>query len=518
MLRNRLGEQTYHSLFYVGYLGIAVGLPLSKAVLSIALVYLILLFILGGEIKDSIRKIKTQPVFVLLLAFLFFHLLSFWWSEDFGYAFKDLKNKIPLYVLPFLWLMHPLKSQKETNWLLGLFVLSVSLASVINFGNYRFGWFGKTYVDIRSLSLFISHIRFSLMIVFATAISWMFIKQKTGFVRFLLLVLIAWFIYYTYYSQVLSGVLVLGGALICVLIYEMIQRKNIYFSILVLAFLVGIGSLFSYGVWFLLQKQELRVSLENLPEKTKEGNWYEHQTNPLILENGYPLYCFINEYELQREWNKRSWIPYDSLDRKGQEVRTTLIRFLNSKGLHKDAEGISALTNKDIQHIENGVPTIFALKNGFIARMHEMKYELLNNENPNGQSVSQRLIYWKTGFKIAKNNWFFGIGAGDIEKAFQKQYEADNSPLEIHNRNRSHNQLLTYFITFGVVGLLLFLWILLKAWKYCRAESNLLGILFLTIGILSFMVEDTLETQTGVTFFAFFFGYFMSSKQKNGIQ
>ena len=514
MLKNRFGETNFHYLVCVGYAGIAIGLPLSKAVLSISLVFLILLTLFGGELKGSFQKIKTQPILLWLLAFLVIHLLSFLWSDDLAFALKDLKNKIPLYLLPIFWTIHPLRNLKESKWIFGLFVFAVTLTSIINYACYEFGWGNISYFDIRGLSLFISHIRYSLMVVFAAVIAWVYFRKQTHAARYLLLILIAWLVYYTYFSQVLSGALVLGGTVVVAMIYEMTQRKNKIVSALILSFLVGLGSLFIYGTWFLLQKQTLKIDLNKLPEKTVEGNWYYHQTEPLILENGYPVYCFINIYELEREWNERSSIPFDSLDRKQQELRETLMRYLTSKGLHKDAEGVSALTGKDITHIENGVASVLALRGGFFGRLNGLKYELLNNENPNGQSVSQRLIYWKTGWKIAKESWIFGIGSGDIQQAFQKQYEVDNSPLEMKNRNRTHNQFLTYFITFGAVGLFLFLVMLIKTWRYLQIQNNLLGLLFLVIGLLSFLVEDTLETQMGVTFFAFFFGYFISVKKK----
>lgn len=514
MLKNRFGDANFHYVVCLGYAGIAIGLPLSKAVLSISLVLLILLFLLGGEIKGSLQKIKEQPLLIWLFLFLGLHLLSFLWSDDLAYALKDLKNKIPLYVLPFLWVMHPLRSSKESKWILGLFVSSVTLTSIINYGSYEYGWLNKTYVDFRSLSVFISHIRFALMISFAAAISWVYARNSIHWSKYLLFALIAWLIYYTYYSQVLSGALVMGGAFVFILIYEMKQRKNKFFSASILIFLLGLVSLFTYASWFILQKQELKISLTNLPDKTKEGNLYHHQTEPLVLENGYPLYCFINEQELKSEWIKRSELPFEAQDHKNQELKETLIRYLTSKGLHKDAEGVTALSKQDVKNIENGIPTILALKGGIIGRLYGLRYELLNNADANGQSVSQRMIYWKTGLTIAKQSWLFGIGSGDIQQAFEKQYELDNSPLELGNRNRSHNQFLTYFITFGVVGFTLFSWIILKAWKYFGSQNNILGIIFLIISILSFLVEDTLETQMGVTFFAYFFGFFISSSKK----
>ena len=514
MLKKRLGDTNFHYLVCVGYAGFAVGLPLSKAVLSISLVFLILLFLLGGESREAIQKVKKQPILLFLIAFLAFHLLSFLWSDDLGFAIKDLKNKIPLYILPFLWVIHPLRNSKESKWILGLFVGSVTLTSIVNFGCYEFGWFNKSYTDIRGLSLFISHIRFSLMIAFSAIICWIYFRNEFGKSRYFSLILIVWFVFYTYYSQILSGALVLGGSFIFILIHEMIKRKNKVVSLIIFTFLIGLASLSAYGIWFLLQKQELKISLTNLPQATKEGNYYYHQINPLVLENGYPLYCFINEQELKREWNKRSTIPFDSLDKKDQELKETLMRFLTSKGLYKDAVGVQSLTRQEIKYIENGVPTILALKGGFVGRLYGLRYELFNNQNPNGQSISQRLIYWKTGWKIAKQNWIFGIGSGDIQQAFQTQYEVDNSPLELQNRNRSHNQFLSYFITFGLFGLVLFSWILIKTWKLFQKNNNLLGLLFLLISVLSFLVEDTLETQTGVTFFAFFFGYFIAEKKK----
>ncbi|MDD2981811.1 MAG: O-antigen ligase family protein [Crocinitomicaceae bacterium] len=513
MLKNRLGDTKFHYLVSLGYAGIAIGLPLSKAILSISLVFLILLFLLGGEIKTVLQKLKEQPILMWLFVFLGIHLLSFIWSEDLVFALKDLKNKIPLYVLPLLWVIHPLKTTKESKIILGLFVLSVTITSLVNFVSYEFGWLNKTYVDIRSLSLFISHIRFALMVAFAAAIAWYYARNTTSSFKYLLYLLITWLIFYTYYSQVLSGALVLIGVFIFVLVRQMLRGENKIVSSLILLFLLGASIFFTYGIWFIFQKQELKISLTDLPIQTKEGNFYYHQTNPLILENGYPLNCFINEQELRREWNKRSSIPFDSSDKKGQELRETIKRYVTSKGFRKDAVGILALSDQDIKNIENGIPTILALKGGIIGRLYSLRYELLNNDNPNGQSISQRMIYWKTGFKIAKQNWLFGIGSGDIQQAFQKQYELDHSPLEMTNRNRSHNQFLTYFITFGVFGFLLFSWILIKAWSYFRAHHKLLGMLFLIISILSFLVEDTLETQMGVTFFAFFFGYFISEKK-----
>jgi O-antigen ligase len=168
------------------------------------------------------------------------------------------------------------------------------------------------------------------------------------------------------------------------------------------------------------------------------------------------------------------------------------------------------LTQEDIRNIENGVPTVLATNGGFMDRLLGLKNELLYTNDPNGQSISQRFIYWNTGLKILKKNWLYGVGAGDIHLAFQMQYNRDKSPLTKENRNRTHNQYLSYMITFGILGMLIFLGILHQFFKQVKQQKDILALLFLTIACLSFLVEDTLETQMGVTFFAFFFGLFLS--------
>jgi hypothetical protein len=45
------------------------------------------------------------------------------------------------------------------------------------------------------------------------------------------------------------------------------------------------------------------------------------------------------------------------------------------------------------------------------------------------------------------------------------------------------------------------------------AENNILAIGFSVVLILSYLTEDTLETQTGVSFAGFFLGYFYMLKR-----
>jgi hypothetical protein len=515
MLSKHLGVNTYHNLLFLGYLGLAVGLPLSKVVLSISSMWILLILLLEGNFKMYFQNLRQNKTILFLFALLLIQLVSFLWSWDIKFALDDLNSKLPLYSIPVVFVAQPLKNDKHKKLLLGAFVLIMVITSLYNFGSYQHFWGNHVYDDIRGMSLLISHIRYSLMITMAASICivWVFYSKINH--KWLAILLFFWFGFYTYYAQILSGVMTFVGVLIAVLLIEVFRRKNKVFTAITISLAAILTISFSIGLFFFFQPQKLKISLDKLPWVTADGNLYFYHWDNLELENGYPVYFFLCQEEMKENWNERSKFPYDSLDRKGQKVEATIIRYLTSKGVYKDGAAIRKLTTEDIRNIENGIPTVLATNGGFIDRLSGLKNELLYANNPNGQSISQRFIYWKTGLKIIRKNWLIGVGSGDIHLAFQMQYNRDKSPLTKENRNRTHNQYLSYLITFGIFGLFVFIGILYHFWKFAKTQKNVLALLFLTIACLSFLVEDTLETQMGVTFFAFFFGLFLSTSQKN---
>ncbi|MBP7245000.1 MAG: hypothetical protein KBA99_06790, partial [Bacteroidia bacterium] len=78
-------------------------------------------------------------------------------------------------------------------------------------------------------------------------------------------------------------------------------------------------------------------------------------------------------------------------------------------------------------------------------------------------------------------------------------------------RLRAHNQYLSFGVAFGWPGLLFFIFVLLFAVRFAFQQQNYIYIAFLIIAMGSFFNEDTLETQAGVTFFAFLNSVFLWS-------
>jgi hypothetical protein len=262
-----------------------------------------------------------------------------------------------------------------------------------------------------------------------------------------------------------------------------------------------------------------RVDKKNLPIYTKRGNIYTHDTTNFETENGNYIWHNICEKELEEEWNKKSSLNYHSKDLKGNDLKYTLIRFLTSKGLNKDAEGVNALSKEEVNAIEKGTANVnyMGILNP-MERVRKILWELdlyLKGGNPSGHSVVQRIEFWKAALGIIKENFLFGVGTGDVLKAFDEEYEKINSPLTKEYRLRSHNQFLAIGTAFGIVGIIWFLFSLFYPLLHEKKFNDYFYITFFTIAFLSMLAEDTLETQAGVTFFSFFNSLFLFLYKKN---
>jgi hypothetical protein len=242
------------------------------------------------------------------------------------------------------------------------------------------------------------------------------------------------------------------------------------------------------------------------------GNVYEHQ-NDGIIENGNYIHNYVCEEELRANWNKISSISYDSLDKANQPIRSTLIRYLNSKGLTKDAEGLSKINSTDKERIERGVANICYEEGNIFKKMiyviaFEHDQHKQHSNSIKGHSLYQRFELWKTSLQIIRKHFIFGVGTGDVADAIKEQLIENNSPLKDTNM-RTHNQYLTFLLSFGIIGFLVFVFSLFYAPIKEKMFSIPIFLIFFSIVLLSMLSEDTLETEAGVTFFVFFYSYFI---------
>jgi O-antigen ligase len=143
-----------------------------------------------------------------------------------------------------------------------------------------------------------------------------------------------------------------------------------------------------------------------------------------------------------------------------------------------------------------------------------LKYEFSGNLDPNGHSILQRLEFWKASKYIIKENWIFGVGLGSSKATFLQTYKKMNSKLLIENQWESHNQFLSIWVSYGIIGLVLFLlWLFSIFQNIVHTHWVNLSIFFVVL--FSFLVEDTLSTLTGMTLFGFFAGIFQNKISLN---
>lgn len=504
MLSRLLGESFVYKIVLFLYAVIAFALPYNKVALSLATILLALICVLDFNKQEYKLHFKSNRVIQLLLLFLIFHLLSFFWSSNLNYFLKDLNAKLPIYIIPFILIFKPLKAKKDYFLLFGVYLFSITFFSIWNFINFFFIHFDE-FEDLRNMSPFTSHIRFGLMLVFGIVLASYWLISKELKFKFLAFILLIWFLIYTYYAEVFSAYLALTITLaVAFFIWiSSFKHKRIlkFGTLLVYSLLILVG--------FIFFKQFLKGNeipkLSELPVKTSEGNYYTHDLSTRQFINGTYIYSNVCEVELFREWNKASKKDVLDTNRFGYVNYYILIQYMASKGLKKDAQGFRKLTALDIKNIENGRVNYLSENYGFWNRLQSLKDEFSDN-NPNGKTLKQRFEYSKAGLQIFKQNLLFGVGSGDLDDSFQQFYRKTNSKLETENRLRAHNQIFTYFISFGIIGGMIFLSIFFVAIREFIRKKMYLALLFITIILVSFLSEDTLETQVGATFFAFFFG------------
>lgn len=494
---------------------LAAGLPASKIPLSLATMLGVLNLLLKADFRSYWNQLRTNRLAWGLWLYLAVLLLSLGWTSDWAYASHDLRVKLPLIAIPLLLICYPIEKRKHLLWLLGLFIASLFVTSLINIGAYWHWWGNTTYDDIRGLSLFASHIRYALMIVMGIALCITWILARLPY-RIIPLLLAIWWIAYTNYSQVLSGYLALGAVAAVTFIWFLREIRKTWLKAAISLTAVGCIVTAILVVVNIMEPVPHKVVMHNLPKYTEAGGWYWHDTIDPHWENGYPVIAFINEEELSTGWNAASEVDYyTGTDRKRRPLHYTLWLYMTSKGLHKDSAGFSKMTAKDVTNVEAGYTSVLLTKTGFRARLNGMKHQLEHPENPNGHSLLQRLEYWKAGTAIIRGHWLTGVGFGDVDNAFKTHYATSGTLLEKEMQLRAHNQYMTSWISAGIAGLIAFLlwWIgfFRAAWKQHRYAA----LCFSAIAICSFLVEDTLETQVGITFVAFFYGLFAGYFQIN---
>ena len=533
--------------YLVGLILTAVSLPTSRFGLSLSLFYLLVLWLLLGLDMSAINKmfpekpfvsrvlsriafsfkgiwcnVKTRfadflhnKVAVVMVSVYVMHLLGLIYTSDFPSAFHDLRIKLPLLIIPLvLSSMKPLY-RKQFDTVLWFFIGSVFFVTVLGTVKYL----RRDFVDVRELSLFINYIRLSLCIVFSIFILGYYLVKRNYslMVKSVMVFMIIWFLWQITVFESITSVLVIAALCFVLVMYFVFRSKNKSVKICMVVVLVVVAFTVIYLPYKVasdyMKPEEMDVT--QLDTHTKSGNPYIFDTINFGVEDARYVGLYLSKYELIDAWNKRS---VKKINHEYEEIYHTLVRYLTSKDLRKDADGVNALSGNDIRNIENGVANYNYIENpGFKTRIMKVMVAYSNYKrsgDANGSSVFQRVEYIKASFGIIKDSPVFGVGTGII-KVFADYYEEIDSKLLPEYRLRSHNQYLAIMVAFGVVGMLWFLFSMFYPLFADKRNRNYLYMVFLFIIMISMFTDDTLETQVGATLFAYFNSFLVFARPKD---
>lgn len=506
------GRDTFRLVHVTALVITAIALPWSKALLSIAQMLLVANWLVAGVVrgglKGRLRHVFTTGPTLVFLSFFFLHVIGLLWTEDIGWGLNLVRILAPVVVFGVVLGSGPRLLPAELRLVLLAGAWSV-VASTVACLIARHGLVG----DYRSLSVFISHIRLTLLLCLAIAV---FVWDCGGpwWLRLLGHGAAAWAIFFIDRLGSIQGYFILV-VIMAVLLWRWANSRGRTVMRVVRSALVLVPVILVVFGWVAVsQRYRLPDTTSIAPhERTAGGEYYQHDFHNPQQENGHHVWVYVAMDELKRGWARRSDRTVDALDDKGHFVWSTLVRYMASKGLRKDSVGLLALTDADIRAVERGNTNAHPDGwGGAKARIDEVVFELQQYYAmgaADGHSVAMRLEYQKTGWSIAKAHWLFGVGTGDTEQAFQQAYEHTGTKLSPPWRHRAHDQYLTWWISFGVGGLLWCLFALV--WPACtvRAWSHPMFIAWAVIFGISCLTDDTVETQVGATFFAFYYTLFV---------
>ncbi len=462
--------------------------------------------------------VRNKPA-LIFFSILVLHLIGLFFTSDFNYALKDLRTKVPLFLFPlFIATSAPFEKKAFHRFML-FFVLALLVATLIN------SWKAShmQIVDIREIARSVSHIIFGLLLtlgIFSLGVFTFRGRVVPLWAKGICLLVLAWFLAYMVLTKSMTGLLVLLITLIILIPIWIFRMKNRWVKFGLIMAIVAVTAAAGFYLRSIVNDyyQVKPVDYRTLEQVTSRGNRYVHNVFNYQTENGNRLWLYVQWDELRESWNHRSRIRFDSLDLKRQPIAFTLVRFLTSRGYRKDADAVEKLTSEEVFAIEKGEANYIFMKE---FRIRGWIYEFLlgydkyrQTGNATGSSMMQRLEYWKASIGIIERNWLTGVGTGDMNIAFKQQYIRMHSKLDPDQRHRSHNQFLSIFVGFGVFGLAWFLFAIFYPPFILKRFDDYFFFVFLIIALLSMMTEDTIESQMGVTFVAFFYSFFLFGRKE----
>ncbi len=146
----------------------------------------------------------------------------------------------------------------------------------------------------------------------------------------------------------------------------------------------------------------------------------------------------------------------------------------------------------------------FFFANKFSERLMATKHNISSyrQDGNNKTSIGQRLDFAKTSMALFMKRPFGGYGTG----SFKKEYEKMSRQMQTYKTDNPHDEYLSIAVQLGLMGLLMFIYLLAVQWKYAKTLKGQMVLaqgFVLTMAIGSLMNSMLLDSGEG-HFFAYF--------------
>ncbi len=392
-------KMKFEKTIYYSVLIFALTLPLSRALISLFVILLPLLWVMEGDFQRKYEQIKSSKLLLAILVFLTFSILSILWTENLIVGIKSLR--LEMYLLTLFVIATSIKKE-QIHSIITAFLLGMFVSEVIAYGVFFEFWTFKN-ATVQNPSPFMFHIDYSVFMAFTSLLllNRIFANHYELKEKFI----------YLFFFLTVTGNLFLA-----------IGRTG------QVAFIVGV---------FVMSIIHFRITIKSILIST------------LLLFS-----IFTVAYNVSDSFKMRAH------------------------------SGLS-----DIQKI--------------------------SDMNLNS-SWGIRVAYYITTFDIFKNNPIIGVGFGDFKDQTaliletQEYPYLNNNSKEFMKKIHPHNQYLLILLQMGVIGLMLFLYMMYQLFKLkiTNPEIKELSIIFGTVYFVSCIPEPLLAKQFTIGLFVLFIGLF----------
>lgn len=238
---------------FVGMLGMAAGLVISPAILSVSTLLTGFAACLSQPPGRQLRKFFSEPGLWLLVLFFPLHLIASLWTEDKTALAEDLRIKMPLLFVPWALAVTGPWSRRELSAFFALLVLTVFVVGTGTVSLYfmNYAEVNHQIAIAKPVATFLgtNHIYFSIALfisVFAAA--WLFLRGEPLFFKwekYLFGVMALLMTVYLHIITTRTGIVAFYGGLMATVIYYLISSRR-WITGLALLLLIGLAPVMAY--------------------------------------------------------------------------------------------------------------------------------------------------------------------------------------------------------------------------------------------------------------------------------